>query len=296
MPRRDELVAYFGHHKCATQWMRRVVADVCPAIGREQVVFSGVQDFDKDLVAAIHDPGATFLCYQNADARFVRPLGNMRGFHIVRDPRDVVVSAYYSHLYSHNLFGKLGEYREKLQSVPEAEGLMLELENRLHQFRVMLDWNYNDPRILELRMEDVTGDAATYLPQIFDFLGLGPEQGLDGSCSRAPSSHATSRHSPDVPPAKRTSRTTTARVWPATGSTTSAPSTSNTSRRTTTTSSCCSATRPRRTGADPSPTAGRDDHDVAARHLRDRCPGFAGRQSAPRGVRHVVEPAGGFAQ
>ncbi len=67
MPRRDELVAYFGHHKCATQWMRRVVADVCPAIGREQVIFNGVQDFDKDLGAAIADPGATFLCYMNAD-------------------------------------------------------------------------------------------------------------------------------------------------------------------------------------------------------------------------------------
>ncbi len=91
----------------------------------------------------------------------------------------MVVSAYFSHLHSHPLFGKLGEHREKLQSVSEAEGLMLELEGRVHQFRGMLDWNYDDPRILELRMEDVTVDAATYLPQIFDFLGLGPEQGLD---------------------------------------------------------------------------------------------------------------------
>ena len=174
----DELLCYFGHHKCATQWMRRIVADVCPAIGREQVIFNDMHDFDKDLAAAIPDLGGSFLCYMNADVRFIRPIEHLRGFHIVRDPRDVVVSAYFSHLHSHPLFGTLGEHREKLQSVSEAEGIMLELERRQHQFRAMLDWGYDDPRILELRMEDVTTDAATLIPRIFEFLGVGPDQGL----------------------------------------------------------------------------------------------------------------------
>src|SRR5215207_2983012 len=150
-PSADELLCYFGHHKCATQWMRRIIADVCPAIGREQVIFNNPQDFDKDLAAAIPDPRRTFLCYMNADVRYLRSIGRLRGFHLVRDPRDVVVSAYFSHLHSHPLFGELGEHREKLQSVPETEGILLELEGRKHQFQAMLDWDYDDPRILELR-------------------------------------------------------------------------------------------------------------------------------------------------
>lgn len=178
MRQTNELLAYFGHHKCGTQWMRQIVADLCPAVGREQVIFNGVQDFDKDLVAAIPDPGGTFLCYTNADHRFVQPIEQLRGVHVVRDPRDVVVSAYFSHLHSHPLFGALAERREKLQSVSEAEGIMLMLEDRKYQFRAMRDWDYNDPRVLEVRMEDITTDMGTHLPRIFEFLGLGPAEGV----------------------------------------------------------------------------------------------------------------------
>jgi hypothetical protein len=173
-----------------------MIADISGAVLRKVVVINGVLDGDRggiqvreggetalipgttDLAAAFPDPGKTFLCYMNADARFVAPLENMRGFHVVRDPRDVVVSAYFSHLHSHPIHGKLGEHRETLKSISESEGLMLELEGRVHQFRAMSDWNYDDPRILELRTEEVTVDAATYLPKIFEFLGLGPKQGL----------------------------------------------------------------------------------------------------------------------
>ena len=194
--RNDELVAYYGHHKCATQWFRRMIADISGPVRRKVVVINGVLDGERggiqvreggetelipgttDLAAAMPDPGKTILCYMNADARYVAPLKNMRGFHVVRDPRDVVVSAYFSHLHSHPIHGKLGEHRETLQSVSESKGLMLELEGRVHQFRAMLDWNYDDPRILELKMEDVTVDAATYVPQIFEFVGLGRKQGL----------------------------------------------------------------------------------------------------------------------
>jgi hypothetical protein len=89
-----------------------------------------------------------------------------------------VVSAYFSHLYSHPLFGKLEEHRERLRSVPIDEGLMLELESRKYQFRMMLEWNYHRPEVLELRMEDVTTNAAEEVPRIMAHLGLGRADGL----------------------------------------------------------------------------------------------------------------------
>ena len=176
------LLAYFGHHKCATQWIRRIVTDICKIIDREPLVFNGRKQFGGDLLASIPRASSTFLCYMNADVKYVRPLGRLahgfRGFHIVRDPRDVVVSTYYSHLYSHPLFEGLEQQRAKLKSVSKDEGLMLVLENRRHQFRTMLEWDYNRPNVLELRMENVTSDAAAEIPRILEFLGLGPADGI----------------------------------------------------------------------------------------------------------------------
>jgi hypothetical protein len=178
----EPLLAYFGHHKCATQWMRRIVTDICKIIEREPLVLNGRKQFGGDLVAAIPSASSTFLCYMNADMKYVRPLDRLtqgfRGFHIVRDPRDIVVSTYYSHLYSHPLFDGLEEQRERLKSVSKDEGLMLVLHNRQHQFRAMLDWDYDKPNILELRMEDVTTAAASEVRRIIEFLGLGPADGV----------------------------------------------------------------------------------------------------------------------
>jgi hypothetical protein len=176
------LLAYFGHHKCATQWMRRIVTDVCKVIGREPLVIRGWREFRGDLAAAVPSRSSTFLCCMNADMKHLRRLchldNGLRGFHIVRDPRDVVVSAYYSHLYSHTPFEGLAERRARLQSATKKEGLLLELENRKHEFRSMLEWDYDQPNVLELRMEDVTTAAAEEIPRITEFLGLGAADGL----------------------------------------------------------------------------------------------------------------------
>ena len=178
----EPLLAYFGHHKCATQWVRRIVTDICNTIGREPVILRGWKQFgDRSMVASL-GASSTFLCLMNADMRYLPVLHRLdngfRGFHIVRDPRDVVVSAYYSHLYSHKPFEGLEERREQLKAVPKAEGLMLELENRQHEFRSMLEWDYDQPNVLELRMEDVTTAAAKEIPRVIEFLGLGAADGL----------------------------------------------------------------------------------------------------------------------
>jgi hypothetical protein len=179
---RGSLLVYFGHHKCASQWVRRIVTRVCGVVDREPITVNNWTEFRDSLDAVAKDPGSTFLCCANAEMRYVPHLaeidGGFRGFHIVRDPRDIVVSAYFSHLYSHKPFEGLAERRERLQSVDKKEGLLLELENRRHEFRAMLDWDYDQPAVLELRMEDATTDAAHVVPRIMDFLGLGKDDGL----------------------------------------------------------------------------------------------------------------------
>jgi hypothetical protein len=186
------LIAYFGHHKCATQWMKGLVRGIATVVGRTVHRYSHARGFAYEL-SAIPDPGSTIICYTNADFHHVAGVENLRGWHMVRDPRDIVVSSYFSYLHSHpaqvhggadaasrprSLRG-LEQYREMLQGVSQSEGLMLELQRRGTQFRVMSEWNYDHPCLLELRMEDVTGDPISALREITSFVGLYGTRGLD---------------------------------------------------------------------------------------------------------------------
>jgi hypothetical protein len=173
------LIAYFGHHKCGTQWIKGIARDVSEVIGRTVVIHPGPATVGSDLAASIPDPASTFLCYLNAERRHVNPLEGLRGFHIVRDPRDVIVSAYFSHLHSHSDFGDLARYREQLRSLDKHEGLLLEMERRRNQFDMMRRWDNSRDDILELRMEDLTTDAHRAIPRILSFLGLGDDHRLD---------------------------------------------------------------------------------------------------------------------
>lgn len=171
--------AYFGHHKCATQWITDIVQDVCAELELRCVRYNSPREFGGDLPAALRNDPADFLCYLNAWESHVSRLSGYRGFHVVRDPRDIVVSAYFSHKFSHPL-PKSGstarwltaDYRRTLQEVDPQTGLQMELERRANQFRGMLNWDYGQPHIQEVRFERLTADPEGEFRQIFRHLGL----------------------------------------------------------------------------------------------------------------------------
>ncbi len=185
------LVAYFGHHKCATQWMKGLVRGIGAVVGRAVHRYAHARGFHFDL-GSIADPASTIVCYTNADVRYAG-VENLRGWHMVRDPRDIVVSSYFSHLHSHptRVYGGadaaprgrtlrgLAEYRDALRSVSRSEGLMLELRQRGSQFHRMAEWDYAQQHILELRMEHVTADPVWAIREITDFVGLYGVRGLE---------------------------------------------------------------------------------------------------------------------
>lgn len=142
------------------------------ALSFDAVYDSG--DFDGDLAAYIAGKGIDFISYGNADIDVVRQLPEHRGFHIVRDPRDITVSAYFSHLNSHSTseWPELIEYRKKLQSVSKDDGLLLEIENRATEFHQLESWDYNQENVLEVRFEDLVVYSYENLLQIFEHLGL----------------------------------------------------------------------------------------------------------------------------
>ncbi|WP_208948354.1 sulfotransferase domain-containing protein [Segnochrobactrum spirostomi] len=122
------------------------------------------------------DESADVLCWQNASYNFIsRKITD--GFHFIRNPLDIIVSAYHSHKKTHPLDGwpELRRQREILATCDQAEGLFLTLSflerddfhpgavGPLHALR---HWTFEDARIKTLRTEDVVLDPNRYIGQI----------------------------------------------------------------------------------------------------------------------------------
>jgi len=175
------LATFFGHHRCGTTYINDVLRQTCRELNLRHVTVPNPRVFDHDLRAFVQDKRVGFLAFVNANYAYVQQLDQFRGFHVVRDPRDVCVSAYYSHLHSHPVtetFPELAEHRRKLQSLAKAEGLLLEMQFRAHEFHLMQQWDYSLPHVLELRFEDFVQNPYRHFLEVFRFLDLLDEERL----------------------------------------------------------------------------------------------------------------------
>jgi len=170
------LRAYFGHHKCASGWTVGMMREFCLHMAVHFKVVNRRSDFASapSLGDFVADQGIDFLAYANADIKAVRSLPLHRGFHVVRDPRDIVVSAYFSHKKSHHTddWPELIDHRARLQRLSVSEGLLLELDFIRPFFEHMLTWDYEQENVLELRMEDMTANPLPSFLEIMEFLEL----------------------------------------------------------------------------------------------------------------------------
>jgi hypothetical protein len=124
-------------------------------------------------------------------------LGEFRISRFIRDPRDLVVSGYFYHrrgaepwtriesptaedwyfangLVPEGLRGAGTSFADYLQSLPEEDGLLAELEFRAPHFESMERWPDRHPDILTLRYEEMIGNEVQAFRRLFEFYGLGP--------------------------------------------------------------------------------------------------------------------------
>jgi hypothetical protein len=183
------LMCIATHHKGGTIWIKRSVMALSRAIG---VKWHGIWS-DKQM-DRVPDSGRAFLC--NWNGYFPKPLWDSDEtafLHVIRDPRDILLSgcAYHQHA------GPKGEaflhrkrkdlagltYQQHLNALEtRQEKLLFEMENK-HAETVaqMRAWPWGDPRIAELRYEDLIEDhACAGYAAALTGLGLAPgevEQG-----------------------------------------------------------------------------------------------------------------------
>jgi hypothetical protein len=85
-----------------------------------------------------------------------------RAFFVARDPRDVVISHYFSSKFSHNENPGVLEERARVADLPEKEGIIVHMRYMGERgiFDALRSWvetSTSDPRIRVFRFEDLTG-------------------------------------------------------------------------------------------------------------------------------------------
>lgn len=178
--RDDPLPAYFSHHKCATMYVNGILERLCRENGLRFRSFDDAGGFDRDLAGYLDRHPVDFLSYINARWEHVRRLDQVVGFHVIRDPRDVLVSAYFSHLHTHEsgAWPELAEHRRRLRSASKEEGLHLQIEFISDVFEALQGWDYGSDGILELTFEELTARPYRTFLRVFDHLGVLDERDL----------------------------------------------------------------------------------------------------------------------
>jgi hypothetical protein len=160
------------HHKTGTVWLSAIFARICRDYRLS--FFAGNQN---DLPA-----GCRVFVQDHSKFDFDALSGPHRGLHLIRDPRDVIVSGCFYHQHSgedwlHVRQAELGgaSYAEKINSYRSLEDqILFEMEHiGAQSIREMLDWNYARPNFIEIKYEDLIEDHDLALfRRIFSFLGF----------------------------------------------------------------------------------------------------------------------------
>ncbi len=148
---------FLSHHKCASSLLTTFLLRLSQANGLTLHATS-----DGNAIPPSNN-GITHLA--NANYATVAPHLTGVVVHVIRNPLNVVQSAYHSHLRTHPLDGwpELARQREVLQRCSEEHGKFLTLafverddfyKNTAGPLADMRHWDFSDPRIVTVRMED----------------------------------------------------------------------------------------------------------------------------------------------
>ena len=156
------------HHKAMTTYFKAVLKLLAFGLG---VRF---EDISKEA------PRANTRVFLSTHSRTPwSEIGPYRGIHIMRDPRDMIVSSYHYHLWTNELWAHVPDdngqtYQEKLKAADKAAGLFMTIRHFIYFSRETLEnWDLDDPDILEVPYDALMGeDRAKIYDEIFTFMGL----------------------------------------------------------------------------------------------------------------------------
>ena len=162
---------YLGHHKCASNWMRRFIHYICHEIYYNYQVYGGSS---KRSISSRFRKN-TFFLYVNSTMEDMKAVSNQaKGFHLIRDPRDVLVSDYFSRRKTHKVVDTLHkiEMRKYLQEHSIEEGLLYMLDHCTF-FKQIQGWKISErENILDIKYEDLILDEKKVFKKILNHMSI----------------------------------------------------------------------------------------------------------------------------
>lgn len=172
------------HHKTGTVWMDGVFKTIAGDLGAQYVNFRSERG---QLGALDHGPFILFSYDSDfGDCASLLDREDVRVLHLIRDPRDVVISAMHYHKASRESW--LHEpipgyddltYQQALQTLPtKFAQYVFEMDNSsASTLRDMARWDYGRANCFEARYEDLRQDTQLVTwRSIMTFLGLDAEE------------------------------------------------------------------------------------------------------------------------
>ncbi len=165
------------YHKVGTVWFLRIFRKLSWRYG---LTFAKGQRGEADgSNGPLFVPSADLTLDQHSRLVFEDQM-TFRGSHMIRDPRDVIVSGYRYHLWTeedwvHKTQDHWGgvSYQEYLNSMSEEDGLIVELRRMARsQGERMAEWDYDDPRFFEIRYEEIIGNEPEVLTELLVHYGF----------------------------------------------------------------------------------------------------------------------------
>jgi hypothetical protein len=167
------LIVHASHHKAGTVWLFGVLREIALPHALRVTEYDAVEPIDSATDIALFQ-------HTHAFARASMSGRQMRGSHMVRDPRDLVVSAYFYHLRTNESWVHVpmaefdgATYQERLQSFDKHDGLLFEMGRLAGSvFRDMAVWDYGQPDFFELKYEDLLASEGERFGELFRSYGF----------------------------------------------------------------------------------------------------------------------------
>ncbi len=139
---------YFGHHKCATNWIRRLAKDVCDRSSMNYLIYQG----DNRTNSFSSEKRPTFHLFVNSRPSDLRHFSWKHSHRINSDHQK--------------------ELRKTLRRSGPEQGFIYLLDHCAY-FEQIQSWDLGcDPRVLDVRYEDLIADEKKVFGQILSHLGI----------------------------------------------------------------------------------------------------------------------------